>query len=193
MATQAQIAANHQNCLKSTGPKTTKGKSAVSQNAIKHGLTAAQAVIDSEDQIEFDLYKEQFFEELSPQTPMETMLTERVVTLSWRLKRSARIQNQTIDAMNAPKPISPLMAKLQKSHPFYNLGNLQDNNSDSNPKLSLGRLAIKDFSNDRVLERLLMYERRIENSLYKTIIELQRLNLIKNLNNDSNTTLKQQN
>jgi len=43
-------------------------------------------------------------------------------------------------------------------------------------------LAVKDFSNGRVLERLLMYERRLENSLYKTILELQRLNLINQYN-----------
>jgi hypothetical protein len=45
--------------------------------------------------------------------------------------------------------------------------------------LVLGRLAVKDFSNARVLERLLMYERRIEHSLYKTILELQRLHIMR--------------
>jgi len=49
-------------------------------------------------------------------------------------------------------------------------------------ELTLGRLVVKDFSNSKVLDRLLMYERRIENSLYKTMHELQRLKLIKNIN-----------
>jgi len=49
--------------------------------------------------------------------------------------------------------------------------------------LALGRLAIKDFSNARVLDRLLMYERRIEHSLYKTLLELQRLRLMRKLEN----------
>ena len=48
--------------------------------------------------------------------------------------------------------------------------------------LGLGRMAVKDFAHARVLERLLMYERRIEHSLYKTLLEIQRLNLVKNLN-----------
>ncbi len=52
----------------------------------------------------------------------------------------------------------------------------------SDGDLALGRLAIKDFSNARVLERLLMYERRIEHSLYKTVLELQRLQLMRKLN-----------
>jgi len=40
MATPAQIAANRRNAAKSTGPKTSRGKQASSQNAVTHGLTA---------------------------------------------------------------------------------------------------------------------------------------------------------
>jgi hypothetical protein len=119
--------------------------------------------------------------ELAPASPMESMLAERVVNLSWQLKRANRIQNLTIDALNAPKTPSPL-AKLTKSLLFKGQDMPEDDPSESPPHLALGRLAIKDFSNTRVLERLLMYERRIENSLYKTILELQRLNLIKKMN-----------
>jgi hypothetical protein len=50
--------------------------------------------------------------------------------------------------------------------------------------LALGRLAVKDFGNERVLEHLLMYERRIEHSLYKTILELQRLNIARKLKDE---------
>ncbi|MHC4927317.1 MAG: hypothetical protein ACYTER_08310 [Planctomycetota bacterium] len=41
--------------------------------------------------------------------------------------------------------------------------------------LDLGRIAVEDFSKTRVLERLLMYERRIENSLFKSQQQLQQL------------------
>jgi hypothetical protein len=67
----------------------------------------------------------------------------------------------------------------------------QEHPSESAPHLALGRLAIKDFSNARVLDHLLMYERRIEHSLYKTILELQRLNLIKKLDPGCETPFKQ--
>ncbi len=193
MTTEAKILANRRNAQKSTGPRTSQGKAAVSQNSVKHGFSARQTVISSEDQAEFDLYRQQFLEELAPETPMESMLAERVVNLSWRLKRAARIQNQTIDALNTPKSKDPLLEKLKKQY-IYKAPDLpQENPSQSTPDLVLGRLAIKDFSSDRVLERLLMYERRIENSLYKTVLELQRLNLIKNLNNNTATQLKQLN
>jgi hypothetical protein len=189
MTTEAKIIANRRNAQKSTGPRTPQGKALASQNSLKHGLSARQAVIGLESREEFDLYRQQFLEELSPQTPVESMLAERIVTLSWRLKRSLRIQTQTIDALNTPKKPDPLIEKLKKRFNLNQFDSAQESQNQSHD-LSLGRMAIKDFSNDRVLERLLMYERRLEHSLYRTLIELQRLNLIKNLNNDTVTQLK---
>ena len=40
MASEKQIAANRANAKKSTGPRTAAGKSASSQNAFRHGLSA---------------------------------------------------------------------------------------------------------------------------------------------------------
>jgi len=179
MATEAQILANRQNSIKSTGPKSHEGKFFISQNAVKHGLTAAKDILSSESRPEFDLFRDQLLAELSPQTPIESMLSERIVSLSWRLKRTGRIQNQAIDALNKDNTLGPLAKIAQSLFPKGPESTNPDNSSDDAP-LSLGRLAIKDFSGSRVLERLLMYERRIEHSLYKTILELQRLNLIRN-------------
>ena len=180
MSTESQIRANRRNAQKSTGPRSRQGKVAISQNAVKHGLLTRQNVISSESQADFNLYREQMFAELAPASPMESMLAERIVTLSWRLKRAGRIQNQTIDALNADNNSSPL-TKLTQSLFFKNHDQSQDGPAASATHLSLGRLAIKDFANARVLDRLLMYERRIEHSLYKTILEFQRLNLIRKL------------
>ncbi|MBA7632814.1 hypothetical protein ES703_40369 [subsurface metagenome] len=180
MATEAQILANRRNAQKSTGPRTSEGKSAISQNAVQHGLSARQAIISSESQADFDLYREQMLAELAPASPMESMLAERIVSLSWRLKRAGRIQNQAIDALNADNTSSPL-AKLTQSLFFKNADRPQAGPATSASNLALGRMAIKDFSKARVLDRLLMYERRIEHSLYKTILEFQKLNLIRKL------------
>ena len=192
MSTEAQILANRHNAQKSTGPRTPQGRAAVSQNAVKQGLLARHDVISSESQVVFDLYRERLLAELAPASPMESMLAERIVTLSWRLKRTGRIQNQTIDALNAHNTTSPL-AKLTQSLFSKAPGRPQDAPSDCDPDLALGRLAIKDFSNTRVLERLLMYERRIEHSLYKTLLELQRLNLVKKLNTECEMPFNQLN
>ena len=190
MATESQIRANRRNAQKSTGPRTSEGRAAISQNAVKHGLSARQAIISSESQADFDIYRERMLSELAPASPMESMLAERIVTLSWRLKRTGRIQNQVIDALNADNTSGPL-AKLKQSLFFKNHEQSQAGPSTSAAHLALGRMAIKDFANARVLDRLLMYERRIEHSLYKTILELQRLNLIRKLDPECEMPFKQ--
>jgi hypothetical protein len=183
MATEAQILANRRNALKSTGPRTHEGRAAVSQNAVKHGLSAQNDVICSENHAEFDLHRAQILEELAPETPMESVLARRIVSLSWRLKRAVHFQNQAIDALNAPKTTS--LYRLKKSRLLKRQGLSPTETSKSSSALALGRLAVKDFANARVLDRLLMYERRIEHSLYKTLLELQRLSLVKKLNPES--------
>ena len=174
MATEAQVFANRSNAQKSTGPRTAEGKATVAQNAVKHGLSARLDVIKREDQAEFDLHREAMLGELGPVGPMESMLAERVVSLSWRLKRVERIQNEVFDALLADRS-SPL-AKLVQSLSPKGAGR-----AEGEDDFALGRVVIKDFSNSRVLDRLLMYERRIEHSLYKTMAELQRLRLLREL------------
>jgi len=170
MTTEARIHANRRNAQKSTGPQTPQGKAVVSQNALKHGLSARHDVITTESQADFDLHRDALLAELDPQGPMESILADRIVSLSWRLKRADLIQNQTIDALHeeSTAKLFPALTRL-----------LTPENQD--PDLILGRIALKDFSNERVLDRLLMYERRIEHSLYKTILELQRLHLLRTL------------
>jgi hypothetical protein len=54
MSSQARQTANVSNARLSTGPSTPEGKARSSQNARKHGLTAAQFVIAAEDREAFD-------------------------------------------------------------------------------------------------------------------------------------------
>ena len=175
MATKAQITANRNNAQESTGPKTTEGKETVSQNAIKHGLTAKKYLIPGEEHLDFNLYHYEMIKELDPVSPMESMLANRIVNLSWRLERAARIQNETIHALCVPKPISGSDKYFNAKHADY----AGEYKSDVDQASPLGRSIIKDFSDERVLDRLMMYERRIEASLYKTMRELQKLTLIR--------------
>jgi len=183
MLTKTKILANRRNSQKSTGPRSRQGKLAVSQNAIKHGLLARCDVISSESQGDFELYRDRMLAELDPVSPMESMLAERIVSLSWRLNRAGRIQNQAIDALKADNISSPL-AKLTQSLFSKNADRSGDAPAGSAAELALGRMAIKDFSRARVLDRLLMYERRMENSLYKTLLEFQRLQLVRKLDGE---------
>ena len=49
MPTEAQRKANRQNAKKSTGPRTEEGKARSSQNGLKHGLLARDAVMADEE------------------------------------------------------------------------------------------------------------------------------------------------
>jgi hypothetical protein len=49
-------------------------------------------------------------------------------------------------------------------------------------------VVLRDFANSRVLDRLLMYERRMEHSLYKTLAELQKLRLVRELDRPAHCT-----
>ena len=93
-ATQAQITANRQNSKKSTGPRSAEGKAVSAKNAVKHGLFAHEAVIKGENPEEYELFREEILAELAPAGAMESILAERIVSLTWRLQRAERIQNQ---------------------------------------------------------------------------------------------------
>ena len=169
MATEAQIKANRQNASKSTGPRTAEGKAAVSQNAVKHGLFASATVINGEDRADFELHRDTMLADLSPVGAMESMLASRIVSLSWRLLRTERMQTQAMD---------DLVEWIIKPSPFelYNMAMIPAFMRESEeylhvpkPKDALGRTARRDWAGDRIIERLMIYEQRIESSMYKAM------------------------
>jgi len=87
------------------------------------------------------------------------------------------------------KSLSSPLAKLARSLALKGLPTSNPEPTDSDPALTLGRIALKDFSIARVLDRLLMYERRIEHSLFKTTRELQSLQLLRDTLHASPNTL----
>jgi len=172
MSSEARIVANRLNAQKSTGPRTAEGKAAVAQNAVKHGLSAQCDVIRGEDQKEFNQYREELFWELNPAGVMQSRLTERIVSLAWRLRRAERLQNEAFDALLAKETSSPL-AMFTRSLRGKEQDKGESGGCDGDP--ALAQTVVRDFANSRVLDRLLMYERRIESSLYRTMNELQKL------------------
>ena len=173
MSTEAQIHANRQNAQKSTGPRTSEGKSSVSKNAVKHGLFAAENVISCENQAEFDLFREEMLGELAPVGVIESMLAGRIVSLSWRLQRAGHMQNQAIDVMLAKDETDDWQEILRGR-----AVKAQDPRAGG-LELILGWATNEDFSHSKVLERLMMYERRIENSMLKMMKELERRQLLR--------------
>jgi hypothetical protein len=175
MATEAQINANRRNAAKSTGPKTTQGKAAVAMNALKHGLRARRDVVLGEEQEEFDLHRKQFFEELAPVGKLETTLAGRIVSLTWRLQRAERLQNEVFDALVTVE-LAESMAEFEDELSPEQVQELMSDPS-ADPRLAIGRMVARDFRGDRTLERLLAYEQRIEGSLRRALADLGYLRL----------------
>jgi len=180
MATKAQTKANQKNAQKSTGPQTDEGKATVSQNAVKHGLFAAEAVIKGEDPAEYQAYHDQFLAELYPVGAVETMLADRFVSLAWRLKRAERMQNQAIDSMIESQIDNPL-AKSLNMVKWHAKGVKLGDSRYVISHLQLGRIASSDWCNCRVLDRMMLYERRIENSMIKMMNELKRHEIMRRI------------
>ncbi|MCD6394851.1 MAG: hypothetical protein J7M40_15280, partial [Planctomycetes bacterium] len=85
MSTPEQTNANRKNAEKSTGPKTPQGKAISSQNAVKHGFFAKNDVISGEDPDRYEQHRQDIYDEFVPLTPTESVLTQRIASLSWRL------------------------------------------------------------------------------------------------------------
>jgi len=189
MSTEAQIAANRLNARKSTGPKIAEGKAVVSQNAVKpcpersrgNGLLAQQDVINCENQHDFDQFRAALLAGLAPAGGVETMMAERIVSLSWRLKRAERMNSEAVDVMIG-KIETDWLDKKERTE-----AGLMDPESGRS-ELTLGWATIKDFSGSSMLERLLMYERRIESSLYKAMNELQKMQHMREREEAENAT-----
>ena len=78
-ASEARIAANQANALRSSGPKTEEGKLASRRNSLKHGLTGSGIVLADADAAEVEPKAEAYRSEL--EAPGEV---GRDLSVRWR-------------------------------------------------------------------------------------------------------------
>jgi hypothetical protein len=90
--TAAQRAANRANGKKSHGPVSQTGKAAVSQNAVKHGLTGQFFVLEYEDQNLFDNFLKQLIEDEKPVGAAELQRVVKMAQHNWLSSRALRMQ-----------------------------------------------------------------------------------------------------
>ncbi len=98
MSTTEKIRANRENAKKSTGPKTDSGKTRSSQNVLKHGLLANDAVLPGEDPAEFDQHLTSFEDTYLPRNRVEKEIVRQIADVSWRMQRLSRIETAVIAA-----------------------------------------------------------------------------------------------
>ena len=164
MSTKAQINANRQNAKKSTGPRTDEGKTATSQNAFKHGLFVDKAVVRDESQDEYDLHRQRLLAEWNPVGEMESIVAERLVNLTWRLERAQRMQNQSIDYIGMEQLAGQRARDFRELYRKANGLSCEDLEIPDD-HLYLGRLAVRDWRYCKVLDKMMLYKRRIETSM----------------------------
>ena len=98
MSTEKQIQANRNNAQNSTGPRTEEGKSRASQNALKHGLLARDAVLPGEDPADFDAQLAALEADIQPQGALECELVRQLADAQWRMQRLSRLETAYLNA-----------------------------------------------------------------------------------------------
>jgi hypothetical protein len=97
---ERRIQANRKNALRSTGPKTARGKQIVARNAVKHGFLAREVVITAgdgeENREEFHALVERLWKDYEPVGVMEESLVQTIATCLWRKARVIRAENGEI-------------------------------------------------------------------------------------------------
>jgi len=97
---EQKLAANRRNSLKSTGPKTLRGKAVVSRNALKFGVLAEAVVVRGqavkESAREYEQLCREFHESLAPVGMLEEMLTGQIAAVAWRLRRVRKAESGEI-------------------------------------------------------------------------------------------------
>ena len=97
MVSEKQLLANRQNASKSTGPRTPEGKAKSSQNSATHSLLSKNVVLSTESRRQFKRFQTEMFEAMAPQGALEVLLADRVVVSVWQLQRAIQAKTENLE------------------------------------------------------------------------------------------------
>jgi hypothetical protein len=155
MTSEKQIAANRNNALHSTGPRTEEGKRRSSLNACRHHLTGQVTTMTEEDRAAHDRFSKALIQSLAPEGAMELQLAQRIATESWRLNRASAIEDN-------------LYALGLQEHS----GELCPDHAQIDAALTVARVFTVESEQ---FQRLTLYEQRLNRSLQRNLALLQSL------------------
>ena len=92
MTSLRKIEANRLNAKKSSGPRTKLGKATSRKNALRHGITAEQVIMDGESAKQFNALRRDLFAAYDPADAIEAELVQAIVMDQWRLRRYYRAE-----------------------------------------------------------------------------------------------------
>ena len=171
MSSKKQKKANRKNAIKSTGPKTVKGKARSSMNALKHGLTASIYVLPSEDPAEWEVMLASGKKTFCCVDPIQELMVERIVSGFWRLRRITRIETnlmaqQMVKAWKAENPDDDRATETKERSIFGFSGTPED----------LMRLSRYETSLDRgIVRNMKMLEQLRRNNVKRDVEEINKL------------------
>jgi len=167
---EAQVQANRLNSRKSTGPRTAEGKARSSQNRLSHGFFSRKVVLEGESQEEFDALRSALIAEHQPRTITQQFLVERISIAMWRLNRMHAIEDQA-HHWERQSIQGTCSQRIYEAH--------RDVASTS--------LRMLGASGCSVLEKLELYERRLEGTVHRC---LRQLSWMKQEENDQSEETK---
>ncbi len=94
--TEAQLIANLENSLRSTGPRTEEGKAKARYNARRHGLTGQFYAMDENDRKAYLVFEQGLFKALAPVGEYEQQLAVSIAQDHWRINRARGIEFNTM-------------------------------------------------------------------------------------------------
>ncbi len=97
MPSDAQLAANRANALKSTGPRTEEGKARSSQNGARHGLAARTLALSTESDEEYQQLQQEYEARYAPQDEVEHHCLQELIACAWRLRRAWGVESATLE------------------------------------------------------------------------------------------------
>jgi len=115
MSTQAQIDANRANSRSSTGPRSPEGKAAVSQNAVKHGLSSQYLPLSETERPQFEALESSLRESINPNGALQESIFRELAAAVWKRDTVNRLiaeATATTEALFEDEPTD----RLRKLH-----------------------------------------------------------------------------
>jgi pyocin large subunit-like protein len=202
MTNQRQKRANRANALRSTGPRTPKGRAAIALNAVRHGLLCGDRILPGEDLAAFNDLRNGVRADIAPSGPIEQLLADRVISAIWRLRRlenaecalftwhiyqqkAARLAknvgsyvNTTFDfPFNSWGGESTITNRSAHARAIKELRKVEVERDRG--ELDLARVLDADGKEGETFSKLTRYEAAIERSLFRSLAELRQMKAVR--------------
>jgi hypothetical protein len=171
MTTEKQTEANKRNATLSTGPTSTGGLGRASQNAVKHGLTAAGVLLKGEDSVVFEKLRQDLLDYYKPIGEIEAFWVEHVAINLWRLGRGPKYEAAMVE--EAQRAVDKEFM-LERALSMTEVRGAVEQEKKPEAGAAYFRLFSYQGSNGSLIN-LTRHEERIERSISRGLVQLERL------------------